>query len=350
MRRTSNKRGKNDLSEDESVTLVSESDNTINKSNEHIPDGNGKRKLFHCAKIGIGIGIGVLVVTLLIAFVPPLNGWFWETSCGLGIKISGYDTLATDKYHLWYNYDSTMQLAQTGTFVGPSQMTEYVDFIRAIYFDKYDVVGGKTRWQTASKDRCVLEIASHNKVQVKPEYSTTGKGECILTTVGIRLDYTVGLFGFGFNIKKITLFYPELFLNILFNDMIGGEGVTDYICGTVLRDSCQDVYEANGLNDETCKKRYNNLPQVDLYGYLDDKAKGCRILHSAFAEINEKHCPHMSFIPIKDYAGDLWCQKSGGVKAEDLFSESELKFFKDYAIDLGYDPETLSAPCDYEPV
>lgn len=319
---------------------------------EAIPDENDRTvKVSRSARIGICIIVGVVSLGLLIAFVPPLNGLFWTSSCLLGIKISGYDTLDTTNYHKWYNDDSTMELAQSGTFVGPSQMTEYVDFTKAIYFEKYEQVGDNHRkMQIASKDRCLLEYAFQNKAQVKPEYTNNGEGQCVITTVGVKLDYTVGLFGFGFNIKKMSLFYPEKFLGMLFNNIIGGNTVTNYICDTVLRDNCQDVYKANGLNETTCKQKYNNLPPVDAYGYLDDYAKGCRILHSAFAAINPKHCPHMSFIPIMDYHDELWCQKSGGTKAEDLFSEDELTNINDFAIKSGFDPETLSTSCDYEPV
>lgn len=204
-------------------------------------------------------------------------------------------------------------------------MSEYVYFTKAIYFKNYDPVGDNHRkMQIASKDRFLLEYAFQNKAQVKPEYTNNEEGQCVITTVGVKLDYTVVLFGFGFNIKKMSLFYPEKFLGIFFNNIIGGNAVTNYICDTVLCDKCQDVYKANGLNETNCKQKYNNLPPVDAYGYLDDYAKGYRIFHSVFVAINPKHCPHMSFIPIKDYHDEFWCQKSGGTKAEDLFSEDEL--------------------------
>jgi hypothetical protein len=231
-------------------------------------------------------------------------------------------------------------------------MKEYVDFTRAIYFDKYESVkkGQKRKMLSATKDQCELMVTVPNKMQVKPEYSSSGEGECITTTVAYKLKYSAGWFGSGFRIKRVDLFYPEKFLPILFNDVIGGEAVTDYICDTVLRGNCQEVYQANGLDNESCEAMYNDLPPVDDYGYLDDKAKGCRILHSAFAEINNKHCPHMSFIPIKDYTGTLWCQESGGTKAEDLWTDDELAIIDQFASDNGFDPDNLSTTCDYEPV
>lgn len=341
----------------DSDTEEEEETNQNGKANDMITNGSERRQLFSCcarigigccARIGIGIGLVAVVLALLGAFVQPVNDKFWEASCGLGILvISDFDIGNTKKYHQWYNEDSTLQLAQSGTFVGPSQMAEYIDFIQSIYFQEWIGRPGRYRFQVATKDRCLLEYVFQTTTQIKPEYSATGEGQCMLSTIGVKLDYTVGLFGFGFNVKKLNIFFPEKYLETLFNDIVGGEAVTDYICDTILRDHCQDVYEANGLDEETCRQRYNSLPPVDEYGYVDGNTKGCRILHSAFAEINNEHCPHMSFIPIEDHHGDLWCQESGGVKAEDLFSEDELAFFKDYAIDSGFDEETLSKTCNY---
>lgn len=292
----------------------------------------------------------IAVCVLLVLLLPLLYRTFWHISCLAGIKISGFDFLDTSNYDKWYTPDSTMQLAQSGTFHGPSQMTEYVDFTKSKYFSYYNRVEVDTKMLTANKDQCVLLTAVQNKAQVKPEYSKSGEGECMITTVGFKLNYKVNMFGFGFKIHRTELFYPAKFLVKLFKDLIGGDGVTDYICNTVLRDKCNTTYLENGLDEETCKTMYNDLREVDNYGYLDDYAKGCRILHSAFAEINDKHCPHMSFKPIKDYTGSLWCQDpSGGVKAEDLFTDEDLAFIEKFANKSGFDPITLSTPCAYDP-
>lgn len=303
---------------------------------------NGKRMRNILLKI---VAI-LLVVVLAFRYIPFLNGLLWKGSCAAGLKFSGFATLDTHKYHLWFNEDSTMHLAQSGTFVGPEMMTEYVDFTQAVFFDKYDSLDSKTQFIEASSDQCILQIAVQNLAQVNAKYSKSGQSECAVTTVGVKIHYTVGLFGFGFNVKRQDLFYPENFLRLLFNDLIGGPATTEYICDTVLRDSCGDVYQQNELDEESCKARYEALPGVDDYGYLDDKAKGCRILHAAFAIENDKHCPHMSFIPIPDYHDELWCQVSGGIRAEDLWSDDELAFLEDFAVNYsGFDPETLSGPC-----
>jgi hypothetical protein len=274
-------------------------------------------------------------LVLAFSYIPPLNGLLWTANCYLGIPVSGFETLKTDRYNEWFAPDATMTLAQTGTFNGPEQMKEYVDFTKAIYFDLYERLDKETSMRVASRDQCLLLLAVENKVQVKSEYSKTENAECGITTVGVKLNYTVGMFGFGFNIKSLDLFYPTKFLQTLFSDLIGGPKATDYICDTVLRDNCAEVYEKNGLDADSCKTMYNELPVTDDFGCLNDKTKGCRILHSAFAQFNDNHCPHMSFIPMEDYDGELWCQEPCDIKVEDLFDDEEMAFLEKFSDDKG---------------
>jgi len=332
---------------------------------ELIPDGNSLApERSSRSRVGIIVAVGSVLVFLMqfpslnnngtgnasVDIIFGIKHLSSKLKCAIAVKRASPDLLETDKYESWFAADSTMHLAQSGTFNGPAQMTEYVDFTKSIYFDKYYGYDSQFYFSATKGGGCEMMIASLNKMQVKPEYSKSGEGVCITTTLGFKLSYSAGWFGSGFTINRVDLFYPEKFLPMLFNDAIGGEVVADYICDTVLLGNCEDVYQANGLDNESCKAMYNDLPPVDDYGYIDDKSKGCRILHSAFAEVNKKHCPHMSFIPIKDDTGTLWCQESGGKKAEDLFTEDELSFIGQVASDKGFDPDTLSATCDYEPV
>jgi len=313
-----------------------------------------------CTSRKLAIVATVSVVTV-IAFVPFIINLLWMRACVVGLKDSGFYFLDTKNYHLWYNDDSVMQLAQSGFFKGPQQMTEYVNFLTSTFFESYEKVESQgvpislKKDQlgvpiSLKKDQCEILVAVQNRVQVKPKYSVSGDGMCLITTVGFKLYYTVSnLKGDGFLIKRTNVFFPDKFLPMLFNDGIGGENTTDYICNDVLKDNCPTVYKDNGLDEEKCKSMYDSLPPTDAYGYLDDYTKGCRILHSAFAEINKEHCPHISFTPIPDYTGTLWCQKSGGVKSEDLFTPFEIGKIKDFAIKSGFDPVTLTSTCTYDP-
>ena len=81
--------------------------------------------------------------------------------------------------------------------------------------------------------------------------------------------------------------------------------MTDYVCNDVLRDSCPEVYEANGLDEESCKATYEALPASEENGDADGNSRGCRILHSTFAIDNKEHCPHVSFLPMEDEKGKI---------------------------------------------
>ena len=43
---------------------------------------------------------------------------------------------------------------------------------------------------------------------------------------------------------------------------------------------------------------------------IDGKRKGCRVLHSVFAAVNDKHCAHISYEPEVDSEGLVKCQIS----------------------------------------
>jgi hypothetical protein len=308
---------------------------------ESIPGSSPQTKSNTIVKV---VGI-LLALVLAFSYIPTLNGLLWTANCYLGTRVSGFQVLETDRYEEWFAPDATMTLAQTGTFEGPKQMKEYVDFTQAIYFDLYESLDRETSMRVASKDQCLLVLAIENKAQVKEEYSLTENAECAVATVGIKLNYTVGMFGFGFNIKSLDLFYPSKFLQVLFSDLVGGPKATDYICDTVLRDNCAEVYEKNGLDEDSCKTMYNELPATDDFGCLNDKTKGCRILHSAFAEFNDEHCPHMSFIPMEDYSGELWCQEPCHVKVEDLWDDEEMAFLEKFSDDNGWG-EDMYTTCE----
>jgi len=270
----------------------------------------------------------------------------WKQACLVGLARADFDFLATENYDKWYTEDSVMQLAQSGTFTGPEEMTEYVDFTSAKFFDYYERLGEPKVYPISLAEKeCVVMIVTINKMQVNANY---GQPACLETTVGFKMQYTVSdLQGNGFNIHRMNLFYSPAFLHVLFADALQGDGVRDYVCETVLQTKCPKIWAQNALDVESCKLRYDALPSTDEGGYLDEKTTGCRILHSAFAEINPKHCPHMSFIPAKDYGGRTWCQESGGVVPEDLFTEEELLLVKKNAFDMGYDEDSMYKTCKY---
>ncbi len=146
-----------------------------------------------------------------------------------------------------------------------------------------------------------------------------------------------------FLVERINLFYS---IDKLFGEVLDTDGVRDYICN-LMESNCQQTFDLNNLTSSTCKTTYDSLP-IDVDGYLDGNTKGCRILHAAFASVNENHCPHLSFTPEKDYLGHVKCQESQGRVASDLFSPFELDKIDEQGYEAGF-PPSLYEECEFDP-
>ena len=68
------------------------------------------------------------------------------------------------------------------------------------------------------------------------------------------------------------------------------------------------------------------------------------MLHGVFAASNDKHCPHLSFVPMPDYKGNLKCQSSKqmDVVGDGIFTQSQVDLVGTYlekmgiAVEAGY--------------
>lgn len=95
------------------------------------------------------------------------------------------------------------------------------------------------------------------------------------------------------------------------------------------------------LSMEECLTKYRALPQVDEIGgstFIDGDTKGCRVLHSAFAATNPKHCPHVSFEAEEDAKGLVKCSTGGGMYPTNLFSNATIAkflYYGQYVFGLG---------------
>lgn len=69
--------------------------------------------------------------------------------------------------------------------------------------------------------------------------------------------------------------------------------------------------------------------------YFDGKSQGCRSLHDDFALHNSKHCPHISFVLVKDDEGAMKCQISSKINVLDLFDREDIDQFEQFCLDVG---------------
>ena len=109
-----------------------------------------------------------------------------------------------------------------------------------------------------------------------------------------------------------------------------------------MRTSCPSTFERNCYTDEpieNCIADLLSLPLANENGKLDDKSFGCRVLHAFFVSTNNKHCPHISFLPEYGVNCLLKCQTSKGITNDDLFHPFELGTFAQAAASLGLGQE-----------
>eukprot|EP01083_Nonionella_stella_P000682 1934_1 len=97
---------------------------------------------------------------------------------------------------------SVLDLAETGTYEGPEEVKEYVDFTKADFFDYYKRSSSldATHIRTIF-DKCHVLFVAMDKAQVKKEFNQAGA--CLETVVG----YTLCFAPKPFKVHRIDLFY-----------------------------------------------------------------------------------------------------------------------------------------------
>ena len=342
----------------------------VEKANSAVDD-----KQFWGVALAIGLILGLVHSLSYVAVEygmfdgksPDYNVYTPEQKCMSELANSGFDLLDTDKYHKWmgtyhlginalsylilallhFSYslsfidnwsvsivtsdkESSLTIAETGEYKGPDEIKEYINFARSDFFDYLiqmdSIVPTPIRF---TKDECSILFTMTHKTQVNAKY---GDKKCYERVLGYKLHYSPK----SFKINHINVYYPGDFLSELFGKALDSNGTGDYICD-VMENNCGGMFDSNNLTSSSCRSMYGSLPSTNAEGYLDDKSKGCRILHSAFAAQNENHCPHLSFIPQEDYKGQIKCQKSEEVKPSDLFSAFELDTIKEQGREWGFD-------------
>ena len=96
-----------------------------------------------------------------------------------------------------------MNLAQTGTYIGPSSIREYVEFLFADFFQFVKISRDlKVTPIFATDDLCSINIVTTKKAQIKNEYNPANK--CIENVI----SYTVHFKPKPFTRKECSSFLP----------------------------------------------------------------------------------------------------------------------------------------------
>lgn len=267
--------------------------------------------------------------------------------CGTAIETAGFDFFDLNNYDKWFDDASILYLKETGYYQGPENISEYVRFVYSELFQYYyRPVSPVPLFLVANGDTCVISFAAVNSMAVKEEYSSVEGDPSVDSIVGFRVSFTIDSPDLStINISNIHLYYPPGFLQFLFNDVLVGEAVARRTCN-ILETACSDTfYKKNCYNKvDECVNDVMTLPGTDGDNMIDGKTAGCRILHAEFASLNDKHCPHLSFIPEYDEKCFLKCQETANNVLADAFHPMELGFFKSVAVSVGIGEAEFVSP------
>jgi len=282
--------------------------------------------------MNIFLNIQFTVVILLVGWInaedtpPPPS--FTPDQCGAFLGLQ-FDIFKFDEYDTYFDATSSITLAQTGTYVGPSNMEEYVRFSS----DSSPYVAMRRNYATdvvvtgfdPVTGICKFSIYSISGADLNPEFTS---GDTVNFGAIVTLYYSIPKSKVG----TIYVFYSTAFLEGFFSRLRTDE-TDDFICDTLLSPTCLNALGDNaevGLTKQDCKRRLSETPLTEGEElFVDGNTYGCRALHTVFAAVNPTHCAHIAFAPTEDYNGKIKCQVSDGLSPSELFTQAEIdRFFQ----------------------
>jgi len=283
--------------------------------------------------------LNVLIFSYLISTIRADTPSYTPEQCDGFIQLQ-VDILNYDRYDEYFNEESTMTLAQSGTYQGPDQIEEYVRFAdtsspyineRYNYNMTYDISGFDP-----IDGVCTFLIYSTNGIRFNDNLT---KGGLINRGVIQKLYYSIP----QNKVTTIYIYYTEAYLYAFFG-LLDTDKNLQYICDILTGPSCADVNELDGnLSTKKCmKKKLESFQCQKVGAYVDSNTRGCRALHAVFAEDNPTHCAHISLAPVEDVNGKIKCQESEGILPSDLFSEDEILSLEQMCLN---DKQIGSASC-----
>ena len=149
--------------------------------------------------------------------------------------------------------------------------------------------------------------------------STTARESNFLANALLKLTYSYDEAYF----PSTSVFLTPQWLTVAFGFLTNTDKTRNKICE--VSEGCEGVNV--GLTREECISKLEELPLVTNDLHVDGYDYGCRVLHAVFAEINKKHCPHISFDPLEDSKGNIKCQQSANMQVSDQFDDLILNDF-----------------------
>jgi hypothetical protein len=266
---------------------------------------------------------------LIFSTIPGGRAQFTDVQCLAALPLLEIDYADIESFKIAYNEDSVYTLSETGQYKGPDDIAEYIQFraLSSPYIDQVeDDLGGKYEFLGVDPVTgiCELRAASVFRNWLSP---TNAINTSYTTSFLIKYQYNITS---GFANRANLYFTPE-FISFFFGESLQTENSMRSVC-EIIENKCPDVHAANGnLTTEACIDRLFELPAVSPGNRADGLDRACRVMHSAFANVNPTdHCAHLSFEPMPDPKGRIKCQESLGIEVEDLFEQADLDWYTDF--------------------
>ncbi|KAL7548241.1 hypothetical protein ACHAWF_011532, partial [Thalassiosira exigua] len=232
-----------------------------------------------------------------------------------------------------FDDNSAETLAQTGEYVGVQGIEEYNRFITpdSPYIEGSSVINGtipSLAGFDSTTGTCKFRQMRISRATMNETFSSVS---IITWGASINMYYSIP----NNNIAKIDAYYTPEYSNAFFS-VIDTPETRKFVCDVLASPPCADVLAENDniSSVDDCVEELGEmvLAEGDL-GYADGYSRSCRMLHAAFVVLNSAHCPHISFVPVKDADGKIKCQTSKNILPSDLFADSELDDFERFCIE-----------------
>jgi len=247
-----------------------------------------------------------------------------------------------------YSDASSYVLSEVGVFEGQEDSIEYLRFADSsfspttFFHDKCVVDGSLSVWHKSSgPDKCELMFVTTEQFNINPNYATGKAKEMpVFNSIqGLIVEFEPDDDLQGITVKQNSLYFPQALFSSMIEEYQNSYDHAETIC-EILEENCPSSWKKDGFVDRAdCIATMGTLPVTEKNDrgefVIDSNSTACRVVHATLARENDKHCPHISFIPETDADGYVVCSESNNFSATDRFDDQDLAIFQLAATENG---------------
>ncbi|KAJ8613010.1 hypothetical protein CTAYLR_004055 [Chrysophaeum taylorii] len=256
-----------------------------------------------------------------------------KMKCISGFRGSDFRFENFDSYPTYFREDSTLTLAQAGTYQGPEDIEEYMRYASHFspFFSFAALVKESITFKSFDVDAGICQF-----VTVQTSDYITNPNVALATRVNATSLAKIYYDSYDDYFPRVDVYYSRGLVNFLFEETLNTQQTREFICG-VMADNC--TFTTRSMAE--CVADLDALPTFSSnYSHVDGNSEACRDLHGVFARDDpENHCPHISFEPMVDPKGRIKCQNSSNMLPSDLFDDFDIDFYENFCEDNGVDPD-----------